>query len=332
MARKEGKLMRRRVSFSYTAYPRLMVCVLFLPCFLIVNYRYLPATVYVLSAIAFLYVLLPCISPGIRQYYEQFFPLIILIDLTLITLFLYFTVRHLHALTTFYLLPVITSSFGFKPGAAYTVTTLAGISYILLAIKQGYWLVPIIFQIICFYLIVYYISSMNRQYHQNYALQTHPGPLTRVNNRRYFNYYLHKLAKSNTPHSLILLDIDNFKKLNDTQGHHHGDYILKIVAATLKEYSHAPNVVARYGGDEFALILPQTSKEDSRLIAEKIRNSILVNPQLLPYPFISVSLGIAAYPDDAQDAEELLEKVDSALYMAKERGKNFVYVYKNDNE
>lgn len=321
--------MKRSQTKSNTSLIRLLACILFLPCFLLME-KSIPAMLYYLAGFFLIYAIVLYACPRTVDYLNLVFPFSLVIDLLFITAFLYFLDRYIHVLATFYLLPIIIASFHHKAGAPYGAAILAATCYLLLAITQGYWLVPIIIHIISFFVVAICMSIMTQQFHYTYSLQANQDSLTKVSNRRYFNIYMKKLISSKTPHSFILIDIDNFKQLNDTQGHHHGDYVLKIVAATLKEYSKESDMVARYGGDEFALILPDTSKEESQKIAEKIRNSILINPKLLPYPHISVSLGIAAYPDDANDLEELLEKVDLALYAAKDRGKNNVYVYRRE--
>ena len=124
---------------------------------------------------------------------------------------------------------------------------------------------------------------------------------------------------------MILLDLDNFKQLNDLAGHHAGDQILKLTAQLMKKFTRNSDIVARIGGDEFAIILPKTNKEKSKLIATRIRNNIIVHPQIIAYPSLGISVGIAAFPQDGQSAETIIQKADEALYTAKARGKNYVY-------
>ncbi|MFY9174977.1 MAG: GGDEF domain-containing protein [Peptococcia bacterium] len=318
---------RNTSSQNFSALPRLTAAVLFLPCFLLLE-KNLPVKIYYLAGLFFLYALLLCLWPRSLQSLDMIFPISIVIDLLFLTIFLYFLDRYIHVLATFYLLPIIISAFNQKPGNLYSITGLSGLSYLILAIIQGYWLVPIILQIISFFVIACCAALLTKQLRLTYSFQANQDPLTKVSNRRYFDYHLQRLIAGETPFSLILVDLDDFKQLNDNKGHHHGDFVLKVVAATLKVHSQrGTDFTARFGGDEFAMILPYTSKEDSKKVAEKIRTSILIDPKLLPYPNVSVSLGIAAFPEDADTMEELLEKVDEALYEAKNRGKNYVYVY-----
>ena len=129
------------------------------------------------------------------------------------------------------------------------------------------------------------------------------------------------------------MDIDNFKKINDTYGHLTGDTILKRLAAVLQETVRKIDIPARYGGEEFVVILPETDKENACVIAERIRKNISEivvkideNQNLSP----TVSMGIAQYSTDGQEAKELINAADTALYHSKHNGKNMVSTYEKD--
>ncbi len=147
----------------------------------------------------------------------------------------------------------------------------------------------------------------------------------------------HQAHKQNL--SLILMDIDNFKKLNDTYGHQNGDMVLKEISNILKEHSRELDYACRYGGEEFAIILPQTNKEQGVAIAERIRQKIeqknfsefLLAP-LGPTPKITVSVGLATFPEDTQIKEELINLADKAMYTAKFGGKNQTCVAEKNEE
>src|SRR5437763_181680 len=123
---------------------------------------------------------------------------------------------------------------------------------------------------------------------------------------------------------LIMLDIDNFKSINDTYGHQQGDVVLKHIARVLRDTSRETDTPARYGGEEMALILPHTDLVGSYAIAERIRTSIegLRIPRLDQQGTlrITTSLGVAASSDGEKDA--LIAEADGALYVAKREGKN----------
>ncbi len=128
--------------------------------------------------------------------------------------------------------------------------------------------------------------------------------------------------------SIIMADIDFFKKVNDTYGHQTGDYVLKIVARIMQESVREIDIVGRYGGEEFLLILPETGKKNTRIIAERIRQRIENQKfsQFLSAFSITISLGVAEYEKKLKLPSELIKKADTALYKAKEEGRNRVIV------
>lgn len=131
--------------------------------------------------------------------------------------------------------------------------------------------------------------------------------------------------------SLIMFDIDFFKKLNDTHGHQAGDEALKSVAALLKREVRPSDQVARYGGEEFAVILPQTNTDEAVLVAERLRQMLIVQDIAIAANQtirVTASLGVATFPDDAQNDESLLGSADQALYAAKHGGRNRVMSFK----
>ena len=133
--------------------------------------------------------------------------------------------------------------------------------------------------------------------------------------------------------SLIMMDIDNFKRINDTYGHLTGDIILKRLAATLQETVRKIDIPARYGGEEFVVILPETDKKDACVIAERIRQNVekitvQVNETETLSP--SISIGVAQFSTDGQEPKELINAADTALYFSKHNGKNMVSIYEKD--
>ncbi|MFQ5737226.1 MAG: diguanylate cyclase [Thermodesulfobacteriota bacterium] len=128
--------------------------------------------------------------------------------------------------------------------------------------------------------------------------------------------------------SMIMTDIDHFKNYNDTCGHVEGDTVLKGIASCIMKNVRAQDLVARYGGEEFSIMLPDTDKKVATVLAERIRRCISVQPfpnkETQPCGNLTISLGVAAFPDDAPDPTGLIERADSALYKAKERGRNRV--------
>jgi len=160
-------------------------------------------------------------------------------------------------------------------------------------------------------------------------------PLTTLLNRRYFEERIaeemERSKRHRQPFSLIILDIDNFKNLNDSYGHLYGDEILKTTTSVIRRCVRIIDIAARYGGEEFAIILPTTDKNDAGIIAERIRSEIEATVCLVKDTGttlnITVSLGIASFPEDASAAEELINNADRALYRAKSQGKNKVVIF-----
>src|SRR5437763_9549552 len=155
--------------------------------------------------------------------------------------------------------------------------------------------------------------------------------LTRLYNHRYFQDELARAfeesVRYNRPLSLAIVDIDFFKKVNDTYGHAVGDEVLKCVSNVFKESVRATDLVARYGGEEFAVMMPETELDDAITFAEKIRSiveSTIAHTQAGPLT-ITVSIGVSAAPrTKARSSKELVIHADKALYRAKKNGRNRV--------
>ncbi len=156
-------------------------------------------------------------------------------------------------------------------------------------------------------------------------------PLTGLPNRSYFQDFLgHALARAqreNAQVSLLFIDLDRFKHINDSQGHEVGDQVLRIVANRLDEQLRADDFVARLGGDEFAVVLvhPPASRAASR-VARKLLKALGVSFKIAQRRYaIGASIGISVYPDDGTDANTLLRQADLAMYQAKQRRSGFEY-------
>jgi diguanylate cyclase (GGDEF)-like protein len=156
--------------------------------------------------------------------------------------------------------------------------------------------------------------------------------LTGLFNYRYFREHLPREIERNDRHdnslSLLMIDIDDFKRYNDTHGHLAGNRALVALAELIEEAIRASDVAVRYGGEEFVVMLPYTSKADSVIVSERIRQR--VENHEFSAESLTVSLGIAAYPGDSRNPDDLVQKADSAMYMAKSRGKNQVCLYGDD--
>ena len=154
-------------------------------------------------------------------------------------------------------------------------------------------------------------------------------PLTGIHNRRYFDLVLNNEVNRNmrlgSGLAIILLDIDHFKKYNDTYGHQAGDKVIQNVALCIQEGRRSTDVAARIGGEEFALILPETEMEGAQIVAEKIQEVIRTSTAF-EHP-ITVSMGISALSGLDINAETLFRQADLALYEAKQKGRNRICIF-----
>lgn len=171
-----------------------------------------------------------------------------------------------------------------------------------------------------------------RLYKRVENLAIHDG-LTNLFNYRHFQEVLdrdiRKAQKSGFPLSLVIIDIDDFKKYNDTFGHPEGDEVLRNVAEILLDNTRGKDFVARYGGEEFVVVLPETSRSGAMTVAQTIRQKVESFPfgsqnSAHPPVRLSITAGLAVFPDDANSAKDLILTADEALYQGKRTGKNQV--------
>ncbi|MEP6782933.1 MAG: GGDEF domain-containing protein [Acidobacteriota bacterium] len=157
--------------------------------------------------------------------------------------------------------------------------------------------------------------------------------LTQLYNSRYLNQVLRREAKrasrSGRPLSLLFLDLDGFKGVNDVHGHQAGSRALVEAAAVIRRCARETDIVARFGGDEFAIVLPDTGSEGAAAVGDRVRERLGVHPFLEEQGLrisLTASVGVATLPDVAASAEELVRAADMAMYQVKESGKNGVRI------
>jgi diguanylate cyclase (GGDEF)-like protein len=175
------------------------------------------------------------------------------------------------------------------------------------------------------------VAGMSKmaEYEHKLFIDSVTDPLTGLLNRRYFNELSEKEAARSRRHGLsfavLMLDIDHFKRINDTFGHPVGDVAIKALAQVCNKALRPHDILARYGGEEFILTLPHTDEEGARVVAERIRQAVeeieLATPTD-PVRF-TVSIGISIYKKD-RPFEQLVGRADEALYKAKQNGRNRV--------
>lgn len=155
--------------------------------------------------------------------------------------------------------------------------------------------------------------------------------LTGLNNRRYFDQTIGKeisrAKRYERELTLALIDIDHFKDVNDTYGHLKGDNVLATIASVLMNSSREADIVCRFGGEEIALLLPETSPANARLLAEKLRVKIASVVREIDGISVTVSIGLAGCSGECANAHDLVRAADAALYTAKKAGRDRVAVH-----
>ncbi len=180
------------------------------------------------------------------------------------------------------------------------------------------------------------LSIQNARIHEEVSRQAKLDSLTGVFNHNHFIEQLYEDAESAlttlTPLSLIMLDIDHFKLYNDTYGHVVGDQVLILTVQAIQSHIKKTDAVGRWGGEEFGMILPNTTISQAKMVADRIRHTLselpLFNVEGKPIPKPTISQGIATLPDHTSDADELVIIADRALYQAKNKGRDQVAVGK----
>ncbi|WP_133131236.1 diguanylate cyclase [Legionella yabuuchiae] len=178
------------------------------------------------------------------------------------------------------------------------------------------------------------LALANVRLRENLRHQSVRDPLTGLYNRRYLDDFLSKLVnqsqRTESPISILMLDLDHFKKINDTFGHDAGDAVLKEVGQIIENSIRDGDIAARFGGEEFVVVLYDIDLESSRIRAEAIRKE--VSQRQVKYGAqiigpITISLGISAFPVDGNNPNDLLDAADKALYYSKNHGRNRVSLY-----
>jgi diguanylate cyclase (GGDEF)-like protein len=175
------------------------------------------------------------------------------------------------------------------------------------------------------------IAIQNARTYEEMERQAISDGLTGIHNYRHFHESLQaevsRAGRYGERFCLLMMDLDHFKAVNDTIGHQKGDDVLRAVAGVLRSCSRGSDHLARYGGEEFAMILPQTSLEEAKPLAERIRASIAALDPGHPDLRVTMSIGVSAYPESAKDSDGVLGTADAALLRAKKSGRDRVCLY-----
>ena len=175
-------------------------------------------------------------------------------------------------------------------------------------------------------------GTIDNVFHDELYRQATHDPLTQIFNRRHFIDQLEsefrRAKRYGRDVSLVLFDLDHFKRVNDTHGHPAGDYVLKETARLIQRNLRGQDIFARFGGEEFSVLLPETNSESAYMLADKLRQSV----QAHTYCFqgtdinVTISLGVATMGEKHGDFADLIESSDQQLYRAKESGRNRVCI------
>ncbi|MFZ5986584.1 MAG: GGDEF domain-containing protein [Bacillota bacterium] len=192
------------------------------------------------------------------------------------------------------------------------------------------------FSIITASLFISYLVEQERKRQRELEWLSTVDGMTEVYNHRYFQQRIDQeietACKNNSSLGLIMIDIDNFKRYNDSLGHKAGDIILKRTAEFFKSNTLQSDLVFRYGGDEFVILVPNFCKDkdikrfEDVVVSYRELSFSVENEQ--PLEYLTLSMGITVYPEYARDKEELINQADSALYLAKKAGRNRVQHYR----
>ncbi|PPL17506.1 hypothetical protein UN63_04240 [Oceanisphaera arctica] len=184
------------------------------------------------------------------------------------------------------------------------------------------------------YVVVFSDISILKDTQQQLQRMAHYDPLTGLANRSLFNelldHNLSRAARHDTSLTMLFIDLDKFKHINDSLGHAAGDELLKAAARRIQHHSRTEDILCRFGGDEFILVLTSPlSHQQAMCAAQRLVNAFSDKPFRIQgqYRYVSISIGLACYPEHGRDQETLMKNADTALYQAKEQGRNQVQIF-----
>lgn len=265
-----------------------------------------------------------------KNYSKLFFVILCLFFVLAIGVFRYLSGPEL-ALSLFYLFPIALATWhagrwaGILMSIASTMSWLAADLLMLSSFSNA--LIPYLnetFRLIVFLIITHTIFGLKTALEKHRELAG-TDPLTSVANRRAFydlaNMELNKARRYQTPISVLYLDIDDFKQINDHFGHHIGDTLLRAVAEAIKKNIRAIDIVARFGGDEFGILLAGTGAESAALVARKLKQKLQALIQDKGWS-VTLSVGAVTFEILPDSVDEMINAADCQMYQAKKNGKN----------
>ena len=239
-----------------------------------------------------------------------------------------------YALSLFYLLPIALATWYAGRWIGVMVSLASAVSWLIADLSMlsafSSILIPYLnetFRLIVFLIITLILTKLKRALENHKALGR-TDPLTAILNRRAFcdlaEMELNKARRYQKPLSVLYMDIDNFKKINDRLGHHIGDTLLCSAAKMIKSNIRAIDIIGRFGGDEFVILLAETGPGSVALIARKLRDKLLQLMQNKNWP-VTFSIGAVTFESPPDSVEELIIAADGQMYNAKMNGKNRIH-------
>jgi diguanylate cyclase (GGDEF)-like protein len=235
------------------------------------------------------------------------------------------------ALSLFYLLPIGLSTWYVGKWTGVFISLTSAVTWLIADLMMlnsfSNIFIPFLnesFRLIVFLVVAYIISRLKTSLdtHRQLARTDH---LTGIHNRRAFfdlaNLELNKARRYQMPISVLYLDIDNFKQINDRYGHQVGDQLLRLVAKTIKDHIRSIDVTARFGGDEFGILLAETRPEAAALVAGKLKERLEKLAQQNRWP-VTFSTGVVTFERIPTSVDEMIDAADAQMYLAKQNGKN----------
>jgi len=237
------------------------------------------------------------------------------------------------AFSLVYLIPVMTSAWFTKKPFAIVVSIVSAATWAIAEITSGRFYSHAAIHVwntitmLGFFLVVTTLLERLKRNLNDERVLSRIDYLTGVMNPRSFYEFMdleiERSKRYEHPFTIAYIDMDNFKKINDTFGHPAGDNVLQIFADILKNNLRKTDVIARLGGDEFVIFLPETDNKAAKQAIEKIKKSVNKNKDLKDYPITS-SIGVLTYKTNPPSTDKIMKSVDSLMYSAKNRGKNAV--------
>lgn len=235
--------------------------------------------------------------------------------------------------SVFYLLPIFLATWLIGKGAGVLTSILSAITWLaadsLVAYEYSHALIPLwnmTVRLALFLITTYLLAELRiRLEQEKHSART--DPLTNIANRRYFydlaEMEIAKGLRHGYPFTIAYIDLDNFKLINDSLGHQVGDRVLSLVATTIRDNLRTSDLVARVGGDEFAILLPQAGKESGQEVLARVRNQILGMMQENEWP-VTLSIGVITFVRPPNSVDQLIKAADDLMYSVKHNGRDMM--------